>query len=935
MEFKQIYINHMKNPIGFEFDNLFINCEVTANNYPKNLEKRLIITHSDKSIYTTDWQLAKDLNFKPIFKLDSKTRYTVLVKLRSDEKVYSRKAYFETGLINGFHHSQWIGSDDTSIHGISLSKQFTLPKIKQARLYISGLGLYEAYIDGQKVGDEYLAPGFTNYNYYVQIASHDVSSLLQDSGFHTLRIIVGDGWYKGKLGIKNHGGTANQYGNILMANAELDYVDDSKIHHSLGTDITWKTETSQITHSGIYYGEDLDETLSVKSLSTKEFKKPTKHLKDRLSLPIKEHETFYPKTVNTSDRSVVLDFGQNMAGWVTFENTLPKGTKVELQYGEILQKGMLYRDNLRSARATFTYVSDGKKHLIRPHFTYFGFRYVKLVGFPKDIDVNLFCAQALYSDMKQIGRIQTNNSSVNQLFSNIEWGQKSNFIDIPTDCPQRDERLGWTGDAAIFAKTASYNMDTYQFNKKFAFDIAVEQSFRDGKVPLYVPNVDGDDGGKAVWGDVATIVPWITYVRSHDSTILRQNFGAMMSWVDWIHDYAKSTKNEFLWLDSDQLGDWLALDTEDIMHLKGKTPDELIASAYYYQSVRIVAQTALILNAKREHEYYKLLAEKIKEAFIAEFYTASGRLITDTQTALALCLKLKLYPQGSQKRITQKLVGRIEKDQNHLTTGFVGTPALLPALSENGQNDLAVQIFLNDDYPSWLYEVKMGATTIWERWNSVMPDGSISDNGMNSLNHYSTGAVMQWAYEYLLGIKQGESLTIQPEITPKLRKMSGYTELDTGKLNIQWKLVDHQGSKVNLILDLPFANAAKVILPRTNAWIDNGVRHRNGDILSPGHHEISYNPKTNFIDTFNVHTALSQFIDNREITGALKQLVPFWDFIQLPGNIEHFKDYSILQLSREMKGIGFSPLTEEQLEKINQYFRTYAQSQIEEEDELK
>ncbi|CAJ1193193.1 hypothetical protein CPEBRM1_ABPJDJAI_01467 [Companilactobacillus paralimentarius] len=935
MEFKQIYINHMKNPIGFDFDSLFISCELSAKNYPEDLEKKMTIFCQGRIIYLTEWQTANDLSFKPIFKLTRKTRYEVLVELRSNDKFYSQKAFFETGLMNSFQQSKWIGSEDTSVHGINLCKQITIPKIKQARLYITGLGLYEAYIDGKKVGDEYLAPGFTDYNYYIQIATHDVSNLLNEPGIHTLQISLGDGWYKGKLGIQTHGGKANQYGNVLMANAELDYMDDSGIKHILGTDSTWQIETSHIPHSGIYYGEDFDETLSTKDLSTKEFKQPTKHLKDRLSLPIKEHEIFEAKRIDTIDHDIVLDFGQNMSGWVTFENTLPKGTKVELQYGEIIQKGNLYRDNLRSARASFTYVSDGTKHLIRPHFTYFGFRYVKLIGFPEDIDLKLFHARALYSDMEEIGQIKTDNTAVNQLFSNIKWGQKSNFLDIPTDCPQRDERLGWTGDAAIFSKTASYNMDTYQFNKKFAFDIAVEQSFRNGEVPLYVPNVDGKDGGKAVWGDVATIIPWVSYLRSHDSTILRQNFGAMMSWVDWIHDYAKSTKNEFLWLDSDQLGDWLALDTEDIMHLKGKTPDELIASTYYYQSVKIVAQTALILHSKREHEYYKLLAEKIKEAFITEFYTAGGRLITDTQTALALCLKLGLYPQDFHEEIVKKLVGRIEKDQNHLTTGFVGTPDLLPALSENGQNDLAVQIFLNDDYPSWLYEVRLGATTIWERWNSIQPDGNINKNGMNSLNHYSAGAVMQWVYEYLLGIKQGEQLIIQPQITPKFKIMSGKTKLNTGELKVQWRLADHQGSRVEVILDIPFDNPAQVILPRTQNWIDNGMKHQNGDILQSGHHEISYEPKINFINTFNVHTALNKFMNNQEITNNLKELVPFWGFLELPGNIDHFKDYSILQLSQEMKGIGFTPLNDEQLARIDRYFRTYAKEQIEKEDELK
>lgn len=434
----------MNNPIGFELNDLLINCTVQADQYPEDLQKKLTITNNEKNVFETDWQQAGNLDFKPIFKLQSKTRYDIKIELKSNQQIISQTAFFETGLMNGFKKSNWVGTDDASVHGLDLIKQFNLPKeVNQGRLYISGLGVYEVYIDDIKVGDEYLAPGFTNYNYYVQIATHDITKYLQTPGVHTVRIRLGDGWYRGKLGIKEHGGKANQYGNALMANAEIDYVDNAGVPHTIGTDDSWQAQTSPITHSGIYYGEDFDETISAKNLNIKTFEQPTKHLKDRLSLPIKEHETFeVQKKIITPSNGVVLDFGQNLAGWVTFQNTLPKGTKVELEYGEILQNGELYRGNLRSARATFTYVSNGQSHIVKPHFTYFGFRYVKLIGFPNDIDINNFQAKALYSDMNAIGNIKSDNKLVNQLFSNIQWGQRSNFMDVPTDCPQRDERLG-------------------------------------------------------------------------------------------------------------------------------------------------------------------------------------------------------------------------------------------------------------------------------------------------------------------------------------------------------------------------------------------------------------------------------------------------------------------------------------------------------------
>jgi len=935
LKFEQININHMNNPIGFKMDDLFIDCEISGDSYPTDLKKKLTITDDSQMVFSTDWEVANDLTFKPIFKLQNRTRYNVKIELKTNDKIFSKTAFFETGLMNGFKASAWIGSDDASIHGLDLIKEINIPQgIKNGRLYISGLGLYEAYIDDVKIGNEYLAPGFTNYNYYTQIATHDVTKLLQTAGTHTIRISLGDGWYRGKLGIKEHGGKADQYGNALMAIAELNYVNNSGVEERISTDTSWQGFTSQINHSGIYYGEDLDELSQSSAITIKQFAQPTKHLIDRLSLPIKEHETFpVVKKIVTPSNSIVLDFGQNMAGWVTFENHLPKGTKVALEYGELIQNGELYRGNLRSARATFSYVSDGKVHTIRPHFTYFGFRYVRLVGFPNDIDIKDFQARALYSDMSEIGKITTDNEAINKLFNNILWGQKSNFMDIPTDCPQRDERLGWTGDAAIFSKTASYNMDTYQFNKKYAYDVAVEQSINNGKVPLYVPAVDGDDGGKAVWSDVATIIPWVTYSRTGDEAILRQNFGAMMSWVDWVHDYAKKTRNEFLWLEADQLGDWLALDTEDIMHLKGKTPDDLIASAYYYLSAKLVSKTAKVLHANREHDYYQLLADKIKESFVAEFFTASGRLITDTQTALSLCLNLGLYPVSGRQVLTDKLVERIEKDKNHLTTGFVGTSELLPALSNNNQNELATQILLNNDYPSWLYQVKHGATTIWERWDSIKPDGNINDNGMNSLNHYSTGAVMAWAYEYLVGIKQDKGLKIQPQITPKFRSVEGHTKLTTGIVKVAWEIVNKVGTKVNLTIDIPYHNDAEVILPYADQWSANGEKHHNGDTLEAGHYEITYQPTSALIDKFDIHTPLANFYQDNEISQKLAKLIPFWDFLNLPGNMDHFKDYSILQLSREMKGIGFTPLNQEQIEQINLTFTNYKKEQLKKEQE--
>ncbi|VDG33646.1 alfa-L-rhamnosidase [Lactobacillus coryniformis subsp. coryniformis KCTC 3167 = DSM] [Lactiplantibacillus mudanjiangensis] len=937
MRITQIEINHLHQPLGFQLPELVITALVSGESYPK-LQRRLTIQVDDRIVYQTAWQAASDLTFHVTdLTLTPRTRYQVLVQLKApDQQTWQQTTWFETGLLDQPLAGQWIGSSRTDLHGIELSKTITVPKgVQNGRLYMTGLGLYEAYLDGHKIGDEYLAPGFTNYNYYVQVATYDVTALLQAAGQHQLTIRLADGWYRGKIGLSQHGGTAAVYGNTLMANAELHYQDAGGVDQRLVTDTSWHAQLSPVTHAGIYYGEDFDATQPATTIPTTSFPQPSKYVVDRLSLPITAHEQLPVKQVITTPRGeTVLDFGQNFAGWVTFRNRLPKGAKVSLEFGELMQHGEFYRDNLRSARASFTYVSDGRDGLVRPHFTYFGFRYVRVTDFPS-IDPADFTGIALYSDMPMTGQITTDRADVNQLFRNIQWGQKSNFLDVPTDCPQRDERLGWTGDAAIFAKTASYNMDTYQFFTKYSFDMAVEQSLHQGKLTLYAPAVDQPDGGKAVWSDAATIIPWTMYQRTGDTTILTRQFGAMASWVDWIRQRTKTHGQEFLWLDDEQLGDWLALDTEDIMHLKGRTPDDLIASAYYYYSASIVAQAAQVLHKQPEATYYQDLAKHIKQAFLAEFFTASGRLITQTQTGLALCLTFDLVPVDQTVALTKQLAAAVAKHRNHLTTGFVGTPALLPALSANGQHDLAVDVFLNESFPGWLSEVQHGATTIWERWDSIQADGTINDNGMNSLNHYSAGAVMQWAYEYLVGIQAGvdaRHVTIRPGINAQLRQVSGQTRLATGTVKVAWQLLNATGSQVQVKLTIPYGAAAKARLPRATTWTIDGQVYANGSELPAGDYRLTYQPQRSFLNEFSVQTQLVKYNQQTVLTKKLSQVVPFWEFLTLPGNMANFEHYSLMQLSAEMRGIGFTPFTAAQIDQINQIFTDFALAQAQEEE---
>lgn len=923
MRIKRIEINHLENPIGFDLDNHLHIAGFLDDNKIQILEKKLILRDEKEIIFDSNWQKANNLIFDFAINLKPRKKYELEMLLKTTEGFISKKSAFETGKIGEKFHGKWIGTNHIDLHSIIFEKEFEISSVSTARLYITALGLYEVYIDNQKIGNEFLTPGFTDYNYYVQVQTYNVSSYLKNPGKHKISIMVADGWYRGKLGLKTHGGQSSNYGNRLTALADL-VIKTNTDEEVISTDKTWKVLTSPVTHSGIYYGEDLDDNRKTFFIEHAILESsPTKYLLDRKSLPIIKHEKLKAKKIiHTAHGDTVLDFGQNMAGWVIFKNRIPKGEKIRIEFGEIMQDGEFYRDNLRSARAQFTYVSDGQDKWVRPHFTYFGFRYAKISDFPSNYNEEDFKAIALYSNMRETGSIKTSNPKINRLFENIKWGQKSNFIDIPTDCPQRDERLGWSGDAAIFAQTASYNMETYQFFKKFSFDIAVEQSKLNGKVPLYIPAVDTTDGGKAVWSDAATIIPWTAFQRTGDAAILRQNIGAMMSWIDWIHDRALKNGNEYLWLGDDQLGDWLALDTEDIMQLKGKTSDDLIASAYYYYSTLITSQSAQVLDKKHEYQYYYQLAKLIKKAFIKRFFSSDGLPIANTQTGLALCLNLGLYPKNSKNILIQNLIQKIEINKNHLDTGFVGTPQLLPALSENGQTDLALKLFLNEDFPSWLYEVNHGATTIWERWNSVDEKGKIADNGMNSLNHYSSGAVMAWAYRDLLGIKQKfNNVIFSPIFTAKFKEISGQLLLPTGMIQVAWKIINR--NKIKLHIEIPFGSKVKLNFPTIKTIMENNQKLTN-KFLQAGIYDLELIPYEPIIDSFDIHTPLKEFKNDEKLTNQIKDFIPFWPFLTLGENMENFKDYSLYQLSREMRGIGFKPFNKNDIQKINQVFKDYA-----------
>ena len=546
-------------------------------------------------------------------------------------------------------------------------------------------------------------------------------------------------------------------------------------------------------------------------------------------------EKIHPvELIHTPAGEQVIDFGQNMTGWVEFTCREPEGTQILLQFGEILQGGNFYNENLRTAKQEYRYTAGGKNACVRPHFTFYGFRYVKVVGISK-ISLDDFTGCVIYSDMEKTGRITTSNPKVNRLFENALWGQKGNFLDVPTDCPQRDERMGWTGDAQVFCTTASYNMYTPAFYRKYLYDMRKEQDTMKGAVPHVVPDILGQierirkkkdkeaeeiagstSHSSCAWADAATVIPWTVYRMYGDKTLLKEQYGNMKAWVDRIRTIdVEKCGGKYLWNTGFHFADWLALDNyhQDSSH--GATDPYYVASVYYYYSASLTAKAAEVLGLEKDAEYYQEMADRVKEAIRREYFTSTGRLAVDTQTAMVLALKFDLAPEKFRDRLTADLCAKLVQENMHLRTGFVGTPFLCPVLTECGLVKEAYTLLLNEDYPSWLYEVNMGATTIWERWNSVLPDGSISDTGMNSLNHYSYGSIVEWMYRYMCGtdVQEGGAgfrrFVVKPYVDERFEWVSMEYNSACGKIASSWKKTK-QG--YDFRVEVPFDTEAEFVL---------------------------------------------------------------------------------------------------------------------------
>ena len=765
----------------------------------------------------------------------------------------SAPAEFEVALLhNSDWKARWIHSDinipTCSTPCPYFRREFKIGKnIERAVLYVTARGLFEARINGKRVGDDHFVPGWTDFRQQIQYLSYDVTSLLR-KGKNAAGAILGDGWYCGYLS----GRIRNTYGDNpeLLFQLEIRYKDGSSEQILSGKE--WKWTTGPILASDIYDGEQYDARLEMpgwdlpgfddskwRGVTPGEPASKSPALVQKRCLPVRHIMELKPVRILNPQKDIYIwDFGQNITGRMRVRLKGYPGRLYAFHFGEMLNPdGTLYNLNYRSAKSTDYYTCRSlnlEYEEWEPLFTFHGFRYLQINGFQysgaklEDIEV---VALVMHSELEVTGSFECGLPKVNQLYRNVCWGQRDNFLEIPTDCPQRDERLGWTGDADVFAGTAAFNMEVDAFFHKWLRDLRESQR-EDGAVPSVVPNLFKWGGGAAVWADAAVRIPWIIYQRYAALAILRECYDSMKKWVD----YQKNTSKKLIRPET-SYGDWLALS-------KVKTPSELIGTAMFAETARIVGRAAELLGKKADAANYTKLSGQVKAAFRKEFLDARGLLKVKSQTACVLAVQFDLLTPEQTRKNADLLVKLIRKNGNKLSTGFVGTAWLTQALSKAGYPETACDLLLQEEYPSWLFSVNQGATTIWERWNSYTVKDGFGNVNMNSFNHYAYGAVAEWMAASLGGIRfddaqpGGKLLIFAAEPDRRLKHVECSLETPYGKAESCWKF---SGKSWTWHISAPCNTQVKVILPELKAKkiTVNGNVIRNSEFrLENGVYEI-------------------------------------------------------------------------------------------------
>jgi alpha-L-rhamnosidase len=802
------------------------------------------LTAGGATLWDSGWTVSDQSSHVP-YKgpaLNSRQQAQWRVRFRDDQGIespWSEPARLEMGLLTPADwKARWIspsGNFPADREAVTLLRRsFPVSKpIAEARLYVTARGLFEASLNGKKVGQDKLTPGWTPYQKRLDTLTYDVTDRIVQ-GNNDLGVLLGTGWYVGRLGYERKRAFYGKTPELLLQ-LEIRYKDGTT--ETIASDSQWEgTIDGPILLSSLYDGEDYDARKQPAGWAPVAVNADLgpQRLLPKPALPVRQIKTLTTQAITQpSPGTYVFDLGQNMVGVARIRIPVKKDQTVKLRFAEMLQtNGTLYTENYRSARSTDSYTPDRDGTIEwEPHFTFHGFRYVELSGLPAGVtpQKDWVTGIVLSADMKKTGLFESSHPKLNQLQSNITWGQISNFIDIPTDCPQRDERLGWTGDAHVFCETSMFNYDSHAFWKSWLESIRDEQR-PDGSIPDVVPTVVSYKQSPG-WMDVGPVIAWESYVRSGDRKVLEENFSMMEKQLGWYRAHSK----EGLTPDVKGWGDWLQPYPTNPKNQNGDTPHDLLGAAFYARDARILASAAKALGKENEAKSYTAEADTVRDAFAKHFFDAEGKLqnAPETQTGYVLAIAFNLLPPDLKKKAGDRLAKLVADADNHLRTGFLGTPFIAVALDDSGHSDLATKLLFQETYPSWFYPINQGATTMWERWNSYTKESGFGSAGMNSFNHYAYGAIGQWLYERIAGLTPDpeqpgyKHFFVRPLVIPELTSARAELETSYGKAGVAWA---SKAGRVSLDVIVPPNTTATLLYPQ-------GSEPR---ILSAGTHHFDF-----------------------------------------------------------------------------------------------
>ena len=888
-------INHLKNPLGIDITgNIFSFLTNEKGPFKASLFSQ------DKLIQMRDVSLEESncFSFKEPFEYN--TNYKLIVESSSAKAELN----FETAIKLT---SPFIKPKNKNLFSPIFFKNIKIEKeIKKARLYITGLGLYQAFLNNTKIGNAYLTPGFNDYDYYLRYQTYDITELLKLNEENKFEIHMGDGWYKGRIGLDYQGKDRNIFGDEykLCLYLIVYFKDENEKNLIITSDESWKVKKSKEISNNIYDGEEIDYTLPESSPEGEDvvISEEKYNLTPDFGALIVEKKILNPELYISPKGEQILDFKQNMVGFVRYKGVLNKNQELKITHGEVLQKGNFYNANYRSAKAISKYKGDGEKRIYEPKFTYFGFRYALIEGIEK-VEPKDFEGIVIYTDLDKKIEFESDNKKINKLVNNCFWGQCGNFLDVPTDCPQRDERLGWTADTQVFVNTACYNMDSYIFYKKYLQDLRGDQTmYFNGDIPMYSPSLKRQSGdGGAVWADAGTIIPWNIYLIYGDKNLLEKSYSLMKDFAETLirKDIEQGNKN--LILSGFTFGDWLAQDGVCSQSVFGGTDNGFIRSVYYYRSIELTSFAAKELGKKEDFEKYNNQKQKIYNAILDEYFTPNGKLALNTQTSYVLSLYYKIY--RNKERVLKDFKERIKKDFYKLKTGFTGTPLLLLCLFDNDMDDYAYRILFNEECPSWIYAINLGATTIWERWNSLLPDGTISGISMNSFNHYSYGSVCESIFSRIVGLRNlapgWKKVLIKPQINYRLKNIKFNFESVSGKFEISWRCKD---GKFYLDVDIPNGVETEIVLPDKKSFN-----------VKEGKHSYECEVDKTIFTPFSIDTPFVDIIKNEEALKVVKEFLP-----KIYESVMGENEENKIQNITEMNSLLLFGESKENIEKCNE-----------------